>query len=285
MEQRECGGAKAADRLECGVLEVGPAAEIIDLGRVRRLIVIGAISMTLAVVASGLGAARIRPGVDPARPLSSDEFDVLVAVAEASTVSVRSQGCGRAIRGSGVVVGGQVVTNRHLSAGADQLSVAGPTVGGLVGAGVGGDGGPPVPAMIVRRSTRHDLVLADGVVPGEWGRGVDIAEGDPVVGEPVLLAGRFPEGLRWVATRVHLVIDGSAYGLDGLVLFVATPTVPGFSGGPVLNRDGELVGVLQALDRSTALGLAVPVSELAAWLNGADEPQADISCINASRSG
>jgi len=72
---------------------------------------------------------------------------------------------------------------------------------------------------------------------------------------------------RWLPGRVHLYADGSSYDANGTVMLLDPVTAFGFSGGPVLDRDGRVVAVLMAIDMATDLTLAIPVSELSSWLD------------------
>jgi S1-C subfamily serine protease len=204
----------------------------------------------VAVIAAALAAlAAARPG--PAGgPLTGEERDRAFDAARQATVLVSSEWCGERVRGSAFGVGGHLVTNRHLVGGAAQVHVAG---SGSVWR---------VPVVAVHQ--RLDLAVLAGVGTRE----LELAPDRPDPGDPVVLAGRPGGGSVAVATsEVHLYADGRPWGVAGNVLLLDFPTGPGWSGGPVLDRNGRVVAVLAARDEVTGLAVAVPLTELAGWLD------------------
>lgn len=151
--------------------------------------------------------------------------------------------------GSGFILrDGQVVTNRHVIAGA---------ASGFV--------------RLVDRSTKyevagtfavdgvHDLavVAATGLkAPSlRLGDNAQVAVGDEVyaVGNPQGLEGTFSQGIISAIRRVG----------GDTVLQMTAPISPGSSGGPVLNSNGEVIGVAMAtFTGGQNLNLAIPVSYL-----------------------
>lgn len=173
----------------------------------------------------------------------------LNALAQSATVRVAGRSCGTTLTGSGFVVGSTLITNRHLVAGASQVKVDQPLAPVLVG---------------VRR-TADDLDLASldpvGSIPLEF------APKDARVGEKVVFAGHALGGQTVVREGfVHLYTDGATYGVDGPVMLLDGISTVGFSGGPVLDHRGEVVGVLQGYEPNLRLTIAIPVSAVNAWL-------------------
>jgi S1-C subfamily serine protease len=69
----------------------------------------------------------------------------------------------------------------------------------------------------------------------------------------------------WTLSQGRLVerIDGSVYGIAHEVLVFDAYIAPGNSGGPLLNRAGDVVGVVFAKEaQGKEYGLAIPVSLL-----------------------
>ncbi|HEX2027596.1 MAG TPA: serine protease [Nitriliruptorales bacterium] len=64
-------------------------------------------------------------------------------------------------------------------------------------------------------------------------------------------------------------VEGPALGEPAQVLRIRAVVLPGYSGGPVLDDDGRLVGVVYALGRTTRLALAIPLLSLVRWLDDA----------------
>lgn len=214
-----------------------------------------AVVVAVLAVAGGTLAVRGAAGGAPAGPLTAAELARLTTLAGEATVEVSAVGCGGVTVGSGFGVAGQVVTNRHIVAGAAEAKVqraTGPARVPVLG---------PHPVL--------DLALLRGV----GGPDLDLAPGRPPVGEPVVLAGR-PGGGPVVVTpsAVHLYSDGAPWGMPGEVLLLDTPTGGGWSGGPVLDRRGRVVGVLAAEDRATGLAIAIPVDDVRRWLEDPSAP-------------
>ncbi len=191
--------------------------------------------------------------VDPAAPLSDAERRAIGEIASASTVRVAARTCDGFQLGSGFVAAGYLVTNRHLVAGADEVKVDQPVT--------------PVLLPVGRRSASLDLALSAPVdAPA-----LEFAQANPVVGERVLMAGHAGGGRTLVVEgTVHLFEDGTAWGSQGPVMLIDGSTTGGFSGGPVFDRTGRVVGVLQGYSPVLDLTIAIPVEAAGAWIAGAE---------------
>ena len=91
---------------------------------------------------------------------------------------------------------------------------------------------------------------------------LDMADDGPRVGEPVLVVGS-PLGLE------QSVITGIVSAFRDEHIQISAPLNPGNSGGPVVDADGEVIGVavLKVGDEVTqAIGLAIPVAEVCTLL-------------------
>jgi S1-C subfamily serine protease len=160
--------------------------------------------------------------------------------------------------GSGVVVNGDgiVLTALHVVEGAGQIQV------GLA------DGTTTTARIVTAQPSTDIAVLAldrlpQLVVPAVLG-------GPPAVGEAVFAVGD-PLGLR--ASLTAGVVSGTerrigterGTEIDGLIQFDAAVN-PGSSGGPLVDRDGRVVGIVTALanpgrqDSFVGIGFAVPIA-------------------------
>jgi S1-C subfamily serine protease len=209
-------------------------------------------STTFPRVFAGVGPERIRQ-VGP--PDSSLLRASAVTKAKRSVVKITGDAasCGRGQEGSGTVVAPhRVVTNAHVVAGVTRPRVQ---VGGT---------GRRYPATVVAFDPRRDLaVLAVPQLPTKALRlGSDLNRSDSAV-----VAGYPNDGpYRTSAARVRSIIRASGediYGRPGAVREVYSLFVnvePGNSGGPVLNADGEVVGVVFARsldDKDTGYALTL----------------------------
>jgi hypothetical protein len=106
-------------------------------------------------------------------------------------------------------------------------------------------------AQILGMNTEGDVALLK-VDAAEDTPYLELAEGVPQVGEPILVIGSTGEEfLTRIAGQVDKVLDNEvSYVRD-------RPSVPGFGGGPVLDRDGKVVGInWGALDPPAPVGSA-----------------------------
>jgi S1-C subfamily serine protease len=213
-------------------------------------------------VFEGLGPEPIAP-VDA--PDAGVTRDPRIAAALGSVIHVRadSRGCGRAQVGSGWVLSPRhVVTNAHVVAGSDFVTVS---VRGT---------GRDREARVVAFDPRRDVAVLEvpGLVapPLPQGRAM-------TAGQPAVLAG-FPgdDGL-WVgAARVRSTLDAAGqdiYGTSGVVRQIYSLRAQvrrGASGGPVLDRRGEVVGMVFATSLDDPdTGYALTLDEIAPVLRGA----------------
>jgi len=156
-------------------------------------------------------------------------------IAAESLVSVQANGVslGAAVALEGPACDGvALVTNAHV------LRQAGPSVELRRG-----DGGAVVPARVLAISPRMDLAVlcapAGFVVPAR------VAGSLPEPGAPVWAVG--PQGLGRAVAQGHVARPGARMQGFGSGFTAHMGALMGFSGGPVVDRSGRLVGLTTAL--------------------------------------
>ncbi len=154
--------------------------------------------------------------------------------------------------GSGVVIDkrGYVLTNQHVCQGASRIRVTLADQREFVAKLVGAD--PPSDLAVLRVETNEDLP----VIP--MGRSDDLMIGETVIaiGNPFGLSHTVTTGVisalnRSVRTELRVYHD-----------FIQTDAAinPGNSGGPLLNIDGELIGINTAIyQKAQGVGFAIPI--------------------------
>jgi S1-C subfamily serine protease len=204
------------------------------------------------------------PATDDVPSFSADDDLELPAAAATSvlrraqqvTVRIRSLGCDRFGIGSGFVLpGGVVVTNRHVIDQPRQVTLN-TWDGRSLEASVTG---------IAIDSDLAVLQLEDDVdLPVAELRTTPVRAGETVV------AVGYPGGGPATVTTGSVVglVDGELLGEPSAVLRVDATIRQGNSGGPLLDEDGRVVGVVFALEVGTGYGLAVPVTTLLERLEG-----------------
>jgi len=176
--------------------------------------------------------------------LSPDGFDA----AQRMTVRVRNIGCGFLATGSGFMIDEHtLVTNRHVIEDSSQLEVS--TYDGHA-----------VDATAVRSTTAADLAIirVNETLPVA----AHLADKDPQTGDAITVIG-YPGGGRLTTTSGIVLgsVQDPLNGSVGTVLGTTAKVEPGSSGSPVLNADGDVVGVIYAkndVDQS----FKIPVSTL-----------------------
>lgn len=162
--------------------------------------------------------------------------------------------------GSGIVVdaSGDILTALHVVAGATSIEVTfgdGSTSGATVGSQQSAQD------VAVLKADR----LPSTIMPATLGnpRSVQIGDEAYLVGNPFGLAGSMTAGVISGLDRSFRNPDTGLV-LTGLIQFDAAAN-PGNSGGPLLNRAGQVIGIVTALINPTGqdvfvgIGLAVPI--------------------------
>lgn len=149
--------------------------------------------------------------------------------------------------GSGFLVGaGLIVTNQHVIEGASQILVE----------SLGESDRSQVRARPAVTHPTVDLAVLNSKLTGE---GLPLGEFDRVeVGESVFVVGN-PEGLQ--ATFSKGIVSAVRSREEASVLQITAPVSEGSSGGPVLNEQGKVIGVVYAVrPQGQNLNFAVPIS-------------------------
>jgi S1-C subfamily serine protease len=256
-----------------------PAAVSTPRPRRRRRLLIGAVALLALVVLASLAlwwaipsgpAPPTRADVDQAvqRGIEQAQQQERAAPPDATvayrtigpslvTVTAQEPGGGTGL-GAGVVVNasGTVLTALHVVDGATQVQVEFAD-------------GTRAGARVAATKPEHDIAvlavdrLPEVVVPA-------ILAGPPPVGDAVFAVGN-PLGLQRSLTAGVVSATDRSIGtprgttLDGLIQFDAAVN-PGNSGGPLLNRAGQVVGIVTALanpagkDFFIGVGFAVPIA-------------------------
>jgi S1-C subfamily serine protease len=177
---------------------------------------------------------------------------------ETSVLGVDGKSAGG--RGTGVVIddSGSILTSLHVVADALDIKVIFAD-GSESEAGVMGK--DPVQDLAVLRPK----VIPDDLQPVTMGSSRSMRPGDEVyvIGNPFGITGSFSAGVVSGMNR-SFKPPKAQEPLQGLIQFDAAVN-PGNSGGPLLNRDGELVGIVTGLVNPTdqdvfiGIGFAVPI--------------------------
>ncbi len=256
-----------------------------SLGQVKRWLRRGW-PFAAGIVAAFLGILLYSTLYPDPIPLTDDEVDQIVIDAMASAtpppsysaqvyqmilpslVLIRTTGRDEAGEagtgvGSGVIVNdsADILTALHVVAGADEIEI------------YYADGGQTTAVLIAAEPENDIAVLApvdppEVIVPAIMGNPDAMRVGDEAyaVGNPLGLAGSMSAGVISGFDRTLPINDELQ--LTGLIQF-DTAVNPGNSGGPLLNRRGEVIGIVTALANPSeqnffiGIGFAVPITTAA----------------------
>lgn len=193
---------------------------------------------------AGTGAARLLVAQeDVAKRIYTSASDSVVLIYTEKDGKPLGQGSGF------VVTGGKVLTNAHVVSAGTPFLMTGPA---------------KVPLKVERIDTRNDLALLSPAVE-LVAAPLSIQSKDPVPGETVFAIGN-PEGLE---KTISQGIVSATRDFDGRKLVqITSPVSHGSSGGPVLNKAGEVVGVtVGMLRQGQNLNFAVPASIVTGFMS------------------
>jgi len=149
-----------------------------------------------------------------------------------------------------------------------------------------------IAGRVMASESRCDLALIELASVPEEAPAIEIAErgvgpGDVVhsIGNPTVSGGlwTYTQGLVRNCYRKKFQTQGGHH--DMRVLETQSPINPGDSGGPVVNDNGQLVGLTHSLDREARLmSFSIDVREVRAFL-AADRTPVDASPLLAGASG
>jgi S1-C subfamily serine protease len=188
---------------------------------------------------------------------ASRSYSELFQAIDQSVVSVTSRGDTSA-QGSGFVYddSGHIVTNEHVIDGASNIRVTFTDGKTYNARKVGED---PNNDLAVLKVNRRNLQ------PLELGNLSDVRVGDPAVavGNPFGLRGTMTLGI--ISQKGRMLPTETGFSITN-VLQTDAAVNPGNSGGPLLNREGEVVGVNTAIESRTGafsgIGFAIPVNSV-----------------------
>lgn len=229
-------------------------------------VLVGAVIAVVAVVAvDRLGAddseqAAPTTTVPTSTTLAPPVGEKVHRIIQPSLVLIEASGPdGTTSLGSGVIVNrqGQVMTADHVVAGTTDIRVT------------FADGTKSTAQVASSEPDRDTAVLQPEqppsvIVPAVIGGGVKVGDDTYSVGNPLGLVDSLTAGVVSALDRSIEREDGGG-SLDGLIQFDAAVN-PGSSGGPLLNRQGQVVGIVTALANPSGqrffvgIGFAVPIT-------------------------
>jgi S1-C subfamily serine protease len=210
--------------------------------------------------AGSIAKAAVDKGIKDARSAPPDSAVVYRAILP-SLVLIRGDTDGNPgganDLGTGVVINaaGQIITARHVIADARTIRVTFAD-------------GTEAAAHVVSQEPGNDIAVLEAdqapetIVPAVIGGGVQVGDAAYAVGHPLGLVGSLSAGVISGLNRSIPVGDGST--MQGLIQFDAAVN-PGNSGGPLLNRNGQVVGIVTSLANPSGqgyfigIGFAVPI--------------------------
>jgi serine protease Do len=174
--------------------------------------------------------------------------------------------------GSGVIISedGYIATNAHVVAGAQRVQVVlhGPAASDDVAQFLTGESGHTMDAQIIGTARELDVALLK--VEAKGLRAMPFADYHKIRQGELVFAFGTPQGFRNSVTMGIVSAVARQMDQDSPALYIQTdaPINPGNSGGPLVNVDGELVGlntfILSESGGSQGLGFAIPSAVIAA---------------------
>ncbi len=218
---------------------------------------VGSVFGFLLVVAIGVASADDNNSSQPALPEIELAPAVVVAagvdsintnaVARLTATSLLQTESGTAVQ----LEGERIATVTHALIDANEIALEwGPNI-------------HVVDPATVATSQLHDLSVISGAFSSTP---LAVASAAASIGDQVALGG-IPEDGRTSVVTGEIIdrTDGANFGIGRPDVYVlSAPVEPGWSGGPVVNGDGEVIAIIVASEQSTGVTLAVPIEYLPA---------------------
>ncbi|HVL07388.1 MAG TPA: trypsin-like peptidase domain-containing protein [Acidimicrobiales bacterium] len=208
---------------------------------------------------NGIVDKKVGAALEALQARPPDSVAVYQAIVPPLVVIESQQGgtAGRPGIGSGVIVNaeGDILTSLHVVDGAASIRVR-------------FSDGTESPAAVRSADAAHDIAvlaparLPEVVVPAVLGGGAQVGDEVFAVGHPLGLVGSLSAGVVSGLDRSFPLASGRS--IEGMIQFDAAVN-PGNSGGPLLNRNGQVIGIVTGLANPTGddgfigIGFAVPI--------------------------
>ncbi len=227
------------------------------MGLLAASVLLGVVFIALLQRAGSNAAGRDALG---SAPSGRDAITVVAGVVEQRTgdfsaaptagltvVRVSVSACGSRSSGSGFVAGdGVILTAAHVVGDAGLVRV---DIGSRVTTG----------EVLGRFADGRDVAV---ISIDTGSSAVPVAGTVPPVGRPVTMIGRPAGGPRTVSVGARVdPLASTAEAVDGRLIGVASPSGRGFSGGPAVDADGGLIGMVVAAEVGTGTTIVVPVGD------------------------
>jgi len=203
---------------------------------------------TTAVTTSGNNNTAPNSVIPPSQGLN---VKAILAKVEPAVVDISSRGPQGLCQGTGIVVDaakGLILTNAHVVEGGTQITVTAAT------------DKQARSATVVGADTYHDVAVIKvdptGLIAAELGNSSDAQVGDDVVAIGNALA------LRGDPSVTRGIISGLGRSVGQLTGMIQTDAAinPGNSGGPLVNAQGQVVGINTAIaGQAQNIGFAIPI--------------------------
>ena len=183
----------------------------------------------------------LEPSLPPAEPIPSGADTPGIRAAMAATLKIEGRGCGGLVVGSGFPYAPDtVVTNAHVVAGTSRTMVFTPQGQGRPATVVLFDSQRDVAVLYVPGLANQPLGFADAA-RGTSGAAIGYPYGGPELPSPAVIDGSVQAEGRDIYGQ-NLVVRK--------IWIVEAIVQPGNSGGPLVDRDGHVVGVIFAKSTS-----------------------------------
>ena len=211
----------------------------------------------VGAIASDVAKKAIEKAQSAPAPSALAYQQILPSLVEIETERADSSGDAAGGLGAGVIINatGSIMTALHV-------------VEGATGIRVSFVDGTKASATIASTDPKNDIAVLqpehgpETIVPAVLGGGAQVGDVTYAVGHPLGYAGSLSSGVISGLNRSVTVKGGKK--LTGLIQFDAAVN-PGNSGGPLLDRSGQVIGIVTALANPSrdgyfiGLGFAVPI--------------------------